>query len=140
MNLNGNWEGYYEYGEGYILPYFGERVKIEVIIKGENDSFTGSTTEEESNLSVPSEARIKGFTEGDMISFVKTYPINPQIDGYSNKIQIKEGQLDIEHVGFCDHKNQSIYGSWQIQQVFKNEYNQDDVEYVGGIWFLKKVQ
>lgn len=27
MNLVGKWEGYYEYGEGYALPQFGERVK-----------------------------------------------------------------------------------------------------------------
>ena len=28
MNLTGKWQGFYEYGSGYDLPYFGQRVNI----------------------------------------------------------------------------------------------------------------
>ena len=74
MNLIDNWEGYYEYGEGYTLPQFGERINILVNLQGTNDSFIGTVKEEKSDYSVPADATIKGFSENEFISFIKKYP------------------------------------------------------------------
>ena len=71
MNLSGEWEGYYEYGIGYYLPYFGERVKLYISLEDLNEGLTGKCSEEESEFSVPSIASIKGFHEEEYISFVK---------------------------------------------------------------------
>ena len=50
MELKGHWEGYYQYGAGYTLPYFGQRVKMTVSFEGTNDRFKGSIEEEETDL------------------------------------------------------------------------------------------
>ena len=52
MNLTGNWQGFYEYGLGYELPFFGQRVKINAMITDVNGSFTGEIEEEISEFSV----------------------------------------------------------------------------------------
>ena len=46
MNLSGNWQGFYEYGSGYELPYFGQRVNIKACITDVNGSFTGEIEED----------------------------------------------------------------------------------------------
>ena len=51
MDLSGAWKGYYEYGEGYYLPYFGERVKIEVVLSQSTNKIKGTSNELESILS-----------------------------------------------------------------------------------------
>jgi len=38
MNLIRKWEGYYQYGSGYTLLQFGERVNIIVVFEGMNNS------------------------------------------------------------------------------------------------------
>lgn len=78
MNLEGKWEGFYEYGNGYTLPQFGKRVKIWVNLKGENEDFTGEVSEEKSEYSIPYKGIIKGFWDEGLISFVWTYPVNPR--------------------------------------------------------------
>ena len=71
MNLTGNWQGFYEYGSGYDLPHFGQRVNIKASIIDINGSFTGEIKEDSSVFSTKLEATIKGFVEADFISFVK---------------------------------------------------------------------
>lgn len=136
--IEGTWKGYYEYGEGYLLPYFGQRVSFEITIDGDDHSFTGTTREEPSEYSVPSQASVKGFIDNNLVSFIKTYPINPIIDEHNQTIQIEAGQLNIEHLGIIDHAQQCMYGSWQIEDKFVNEEGQQDINYVGGIWLVRK--
>ena len=136
MEINGKWKGYYEYGLGYILPYFGNRVELEMIVNVDSSgNITGSTTEVPSEFSVNVEASIKGFIDQDLISFIKTYPVLPSIadDG---TIQLTEGTLEIQHTGFIDRENQAIYGDWLIEEKFINEEGYNDIEYLTGIWLL----
>ena len=140
MSLKGNWEGYYEYGEGYILPYFGERVKIEVELYGDESSFTGLVTEEDSKFSVPLQGEIKGFLENELVSFIKTYDGNPTIrEDQHNSLVIEKGTLEIEHQGYYDEKNQSMYGSWIFEQQQEDEEGKYDAV-MTGTWLLKKMK
>jgi len=139
MNIIGNWEGYYEYGEGYSLPQFGERVEISVVFQGNNDKFIGTVNEKPSDFSVPLEATIQGFTENELISFVKRYPKIPRFKEHgSNEIVFEHGQLEIEHMGFIDAAHNSIYGTWTITENEEDDQGTFEVT-VYGIWLLKKV-
>jgi hypothetical protein len=138
MNLTGNWQGFYEYGLGYELPFFGQRVKIKSTITDVNGSFTGEIEEEISEFSVHLKSSIKGFTENDFISFVKKYSQKPILNN-SSKTIYETGHLEIEHEGFIDEENQSIYGKWMIREIMTDE-NLGTFEYTTeGIWFLLKV-
>lgn len=134
MNLMGNWKGYYEYGDGYVLPQFGEKVTIFVNLQGNNDSFIGTVEEETSEHSIPLKATIKGFSQNDFISFVKTYPKIPRLKEIgSTEVIYDSGCLEIEHDGIIDSKHNAIYGSWTIIE------NGDIENAVYGTWLLKKV-
>ncbi|MBR9845395.1 MAG: hypothetical protein GYB35_04410 [Algicola sp.] len=140
MNLIDNWEGYYEYGEGYTLPQFGERVNILVNLQGSNESFIGTVKEEKSDYSVPADATIKGFSENEFISFVKKYPVHPRLKTLGgSEIIVENGQLEIEHYGYIDPKFDAIYGTWSITE--KNASNIDfEPETVFGTWLLRRVK
>ena len=139
MDLIGKYEGFYEYGGGYILPQFGSRVDILVTIKGKNDNFSGTVNEILSEHSVPLMSTLSGFKDNDFVSFVKRYDQLPSIkqDG-SNEVVLGEGELEIEHTGYVDTKNKSIYGKWFIHHIgFDEEGEYESTS--EGIWFLKKV-
>ena len=139
MNIIGNWKGYYEYGEGYSLPQFGERVEIFASFQGNNDKFIGTIKEITSDHSIPMDATVQGFTEEGLISFIKRYPKVPRIKEFgSSEIELENGQFEIEHVGMIDSDNNSIYGSWSISEIVSDDQGTyEDTVY--GIWLLKKV-
>lgn len=140
MELSGNWEGYYEYGLGYSLPHFGERVKMKVSLSGDHEEFTGEIEEEQSEFSVPQPSTLTGFCEDNFISFVKTYSLMPRIeeDGSTDLVEEK-GQLEVIHEGVLDEKNKAIYGNWTIIESFKDEMGLVQEYAMGGIWLLKKI-
>ena len=134
MNLTSNWQGFYEYGSGYDLPYFGQRVNIKASITDVNGSFTGEIEEDDSVFSTKLNATIKGFIEDSFISFVKQYPKYPIIsDDYSSIIRYENKTLEIEHEGILDENNNSIYGNWYIMTE-----NNDEIA-SQGIWLLTKI-
>ena len=134
MNLTGNWHGFYEYGSGYDLPYFGQRVNIKALITDINGSFTGKIEEDDSVFSTKLNATIKGIVEDGFISFVKQYQKYPIIsDDYSSIIMYENKTLEIEHEGILDENNNSIYGNWYIMTE-----NNDEIA-SQGIWLLTKI-
>lgn len=133
MNLiEGKWAGFYEYGLGYELPYFGQRVKLSMELTFENGHIHGTSKEEKSAYYVNAVAKIDGYVDEDFISFVKTYPIFPFI-GENGEVQTKKGELVICHTGVIDKEKNTMYGSWFIQD--KNVLQGDEGE---GIWLLEK--
>ena len=138
MNLTGNWQGFYEYGSGYDLPHFGQRVNIKASIIDINGSFTGEIKEDSSVFSTKLEATIKGFVEADFISFVKKYSKRPIIVEHSATIKYEEGSLEIEHEGFVYVQNNSIYGNWLIIETITDEFGTFENS-TQGIWLLTKI-
>ncbi|MFT5725588.1 MAG: hypothetical protein ACI9JN_002713 [Bacteroidia bacterium] len=139
MHIEGTWEGYYEYGDGYVLPHFGERVGIMVTFQGENEEFSGTVKEDGSTFSVPLQAKIMGVVEYNVVSFIKTYPKNPRIkeEGKAD-LYFDDGELEIYHSGYWDEKSNSMYGWWSITSEFEDE-NGVFESVTSGIWLLKKV-
>ena len=133
MNLvEGKWTGFYEYGLGYELPYFGQRVKFSVELTLENGNIHGISKEEKSAYYVNADAKIEGYEDEDFTSFIKTYPVYPFIDE-NKEIQSKKGKLVICHTGIIDEEKNTMYGSWFIQD--KNAVQGYECE---GIWLLVK--
>ena len=138
MNIEGKWKGYYEYGVGYQLPFFGSRVEMQVeFVVDQEGKFTGTITEIPSDFSVPMDAKINGFIDIDLISFIKSYPSHFQINP-DNTMKVSEGSLDIQYTGYIDEKNHAIYGEWSIEDEFTNEEGFDDTGYSTGIWLIKR--
>ena len=138
MDLSGAWKGYYEYGEGYYLPYFGERVKIEVVLSQSTNKIKGTSNELESSFSVPLKGTINGVVKDDIISFEKVYPVKPVISNDSKKkVEFKKGELVIIHEGVIDSEFNSIYGYWYIKEILKDDIGEYE-SILNGIWLLRK--
>lgn len=121
MDISGKWNGYYEYGFGYYLPYFGSRIQIEVeLYLDESNNLSGTVNELKSEFSVSGKSDIKGFVDKDLISFVKSYNVLPIINE-NNNIETLEGNLNVNHIGIIDKTNKAIYGEWQIQTEVERE-------------------
>lgn len=138
MNIKGNWEGFYEYGHGYTLPQFGERVKTKFSLDGNEGQFNGTGSEEQSKFSVPSDSIINGFIENDMVFFKLTYPIIPALAEPEMTLEILPGQLEIEYSGYFDRKNQAMYGTWVIPNP--DQEAMDQGYFSAGIWILRPVE
>jgi hypothetical protein len=137
QELSGKWVGYYEYGLGYDLPYFGQRVKYQIEVTFEDDNIIGTASEEKSEYSVDSKATIKGYIEDDLISFVKTYPIKSTIQE-DHTIQNSKGEQFVNHTGILDQDKMVMYGLWtiEIHTIEKDEfYEPNQCE---GIWLIEK--
>ncbi|MEM6802393.1 MAG: hypothetical protein AAF696_13375 [Bacteroidota bacterium] len=140
MEIQGKWEGYYEYGLGYSLPHFGERIKMQLSIRGDAEEFEGEIEEEPSEFSVPHTSTLTGFCEESFISFVKTYPISPSIDEEEATDLVEEkGKLEVVYEGALDEKNKAMYGNWTIIESLKDERGMLHEFAIGGIWLLRKV-
>ncbi len=136
-SLIGTWVGYYEYGLGYGFPFFGKRVVYQIDITIENEDFMGTAVEEKSPYSVDSSEAIKGFIEGDLISFVKTYPTKSTIRN-DDVIEISKGEQLVNHTGYLDRVRKTMYGLWTIEQNYVDIEFPKEVQQCEGIWLLEK--
>lgn len=137
MKISGIWEGYYEYGYGYVLPYFGERVKITLQMDGNQGNFKGRIVEEKSNFSVPYESIVEGFIENNIVSFNKIYPVIPNIQDDNITIEYFDGNLEIDHSGYFDEDNSAMYGTWIIHNL--DEEAEAQGHFCAGTWLLKRI-
>ncbi|GEM_PF-5575766 len=95
--IEGDWEGYYEYGQGYTRPQLGSRKSFQLKMKSDRGQVEGSCIDEEYNLN----AGIWGFVDRELISFIKKYP--------------EEGpKNEIHFTGFFDKGDHSFTGTWVI--------------------------
>ena len=138
MKLAGKWVGFYEYGQGYQPPSFGERVVVEFIIEDQEDGFEGSCREEASAYSIDEISKITGFTENGMISFTKTYQNTYQIQDDQQVIIVSGKEMQVNYYGEYTPKGDCIYGLWEVESE-EFELDGELVQTVSsGIWKLTK--
>ena len=137
MKMQGNWIGFYEYGEGYSLPHFGERVKFRFSLEDTENGFEGKCIEDDSEISIKEISEVSGFIEDGMISFVNTYSNRYEIDEENiqprNKI-IEGKEYSVNYSGLYDERFDCFYGVWEI------DYKDSELTdfFTGGIWKMKK--
>ncbi|MEM7163038.1 MAG: hypothetical protein AAF487_11435 [Bacteroidota bacterium] len=141
MTINGIWEGFYEYGLGYNLPEFGQRIMTQIEFKGNAIEFKGKVLyEEKSRFSVPFVSELNGFIELDHISFRLSYTdeVSPGREIEASTFD-KNNLIVVDYLGIIDDKYQSMYGNWIISDILHlNEVTDDDLMPCEGIWLLKK--
>ena len=136
MKMEGDWIGFYEYGAGYLLPYFGQRVNFRLSLTDTEDGFEGTSIEDDSKFAIKEISKISGFVEEGMISFANTYANYYGIDEESMelKIEIEGKEYQVNYSGHYDEKFDCFYGSWEIQ-YHDLEY---EVQVSSGIWKMEK--
>lgn len=140
MEILGKWEGYYQYGEGYVLPQFGEKVTFMAILEESPDGegFVGTIDEDSSDFSEALIASMKGYIEGELISFIKTYSQN-SLSSKEDKKNKEQAKVEIEYQGYIDEKHESMYGSWMLEEIQHDEEGPYEAVCTGN-WLLKKVE
>lgn len=142
MEITGTYDGFYEYGPGYLLPEFGKCVQFQVEITEENGTITGKVKEEESEFSVHHPAEIKGHIEDRSIFFIKNYlPKTVDIEEIIDSAPLGQANLEpIDHAGYIDHENKCLYGDWTIEIYIEREDGTREKEpyFLRGIWFLSR--
>lgn len=137
MNLTGEWKGFYEYGFGYDLSHFGQRVNFQLSLIDDAAALKGSSQEEKSDYSVDLDGTIKGFHEDRLVSFIKTYPKTPDIQA-DGSIIFKEGSLEVEHIGELDESLTKMFGKWTVFMEFEEDGTLYETQFEG-IWYLEKI-
>lgn len=139
MNIKGVWKGYYEYGIGYDPPYFGERVEIFLTILGGEGDFEGFCIEEASPFSIQEPSNIKGSFEEGVVSFVKSYQNQYEIEDVDYTLIKKEGKpMEVYYDGIYNQEYDCLFGSWVIDSE-PFEVDGQMVQYVcQGTWKLMR--
>lgn len=144
MKISGTYEGFYEYGIGYILPEFGQRVKMRVHLTEENGKLSGTVNEEESEISVHHPAIIEGEVRENGIFFIKRYTVETiNVEEVLDSDSSNQASLDpIDHAGYIDELHNCLYGDWLIEAYLENEDGTKQTEpyYFRGIWFLSRIK
>ena len=139
MSLTGNWKGFYEYGYGYGLKQFGQRVAINLQVTDEDGAISGTCEEEKSDIAVDLVSTVQGFYEDRILSFVKTYPKRPNLSE-ENEIIITDGTLEVEHIGQISEDNNTLFGRWSIYDQFTDEDGKTYEYATDGIWLLERTK
>lgn len=130
------WSGYYIYGLGYGPPEFGEKVLTEMVIHVNENGFEGQTKEFGSPYAVDQIGHVTGFTDANLVSFVKTYPSQNKT-AEDGPIQSDGHQFEIRFTG--EYEEDCMFGTWEIEQEYIQE-NERFVTVFQGLWKLNRVK
>ncbi len=110
------WKGHFTYLDGYDEDMY-RSVEFTVEINIEDSVFTGYSWDEESRSSFNSPAKIKGFFDGDTVSFVMSYPClyykneNGQIE-----LDKSKKHPEIHYYGRLSQDGKKISGEWEMTE------------------------
>lgn len=118
--LSGYWEGYFIYGLGFELPFFGERVKMNAQLTFNDSEIIGTLTEEKGPFSTGKTVAINGFVEDFLISLQVQYVTNPVIleDGFTTE-EI-EHDFTINYNGTIDFQKKAMHGLWYMENEIES--------------------
>ena len=138
QELSGYWEGYFIYGLGFELPFFGERVKMNAQLTFDDSEITGTLTEEKGPFSTGKTVAINGYIEDFLISLEVQYSTNPVIleDGLTTE-EI-EHDFTINYNGTIDFQKKAINGLWYMENEIESHLDLE-IPPAEGLWVLKKV-
>lgn len=142
MNMRsiiGTWKGFYEYGSGYPIPYFAERVEIEMQLNGDNDKFTGNCIEFESEISDNMQSEIFGFVDDEYISFRKIYQDTFTIENNGEITKQLNKESVVFYSGNYDIKTDCIFGFWEYSAEENGLEDDEMFANFGGIWKCNRV-
>ncbi|QJP34404.1 hypothetical protein F0365_08340 [Nonlabens sp. Ci31] len=137
--LNGYWEGYYIYGLGFALPFFGEKVKLFAQLNFKDGKITGQHTKEKGPFSTGKTVNLNGFWEHHMVSITVHYTNNDVIleDGFPK--ENLEHDFEITYNGYLDLDKKAIYGLWYMEHEINGTLDLE-IPPAEGLWMLRKAK
>lgn len=140
VNIKGQWVGHFTYGEEYGKDLFGEKVIFRLFIDSfEEEQFIGRSIDIEgvgANFGI---AHIKGFIEGNQISFTKEYPNFYAFDISGKFIEEKNKKHPlVNYLGEYNESTQTFSGTWELNIEIKpigQEWLEDTCT---GLWEIRK--
>jgi len=134
--ISGQWYGYFSYGPDYGAELEGEKVTFSFLIEEKGGGeFTGKCIELNGIGASKEVSTIKGFLEGDTISFQKEYKTPFAIDERGNEIPPGNGPMPpVSYLGKYNNKSDRFSGDWEI---WVNEEAYGDGTFVDlctGVW------
>ena len=135
------WKGYFTYQDGYeaIDQYIEVPFSMKLTFNG--TSFTGESTDAESETIFDKPATVKGFVEEHKISFVLQYPYAYFKDEDGTLVLDKKAKHpEIRYFGILDEDNKGYIGMWEMT-VYEEKYFDDYLEEVAnGTFEMRRVK
>lgn len=125
--LQGTWEGFYEYGQGYERPLAGSRVGFQMTLFSRKGQLEGTCTDE----GRPGSAGVWGFVDRELISFIRKYAPSADEDAGNGNGDLSEVSTDVHFTGFFDRDELSFTGTWVIDS--------GDGKVNSGSWAMVKI-
>lgn len=92
--------------------------KFELDLTFSDGSFEGTCTDEALKDILHEPISIRGFTDGNKISFIKSYPVKYYWNRTGNSyVADKSPGHEVEYYGEYDEKSGNFKGTWQIEQT-----------------------
>lgn len=119
-------------------------VSFTMKVSFQGNSFQGTRIDDETKSVINEPVRVKGFLEGDFISFTIDYPCNYYIDPDTGQTILLEDEPHpgVVYEGFFDKTIQTYKGEYQvvIEELRKGVFQDDfDVEAIVGNWEMEKI-
>ncbi|MCI9844363.1 hypothetical protein [Flavobacterium pectinovorum] len=121
------WKGFFTYLHGYEIIDTYVRVAFQMDLTFDGNSFTGTSTDSESENIFTEPIMVKGFIENDIISFVINYPYHYYKDEDGNiKLDKNAQHPTIEYFGYYEKSEKKYSGTWEMiifeEKISKDEY------------------
>lgn len=109
------WKGFFTYLNGYEIIDSYIKVEFQMDLTFNDNSFTGTSTDSESENIFLEPTIVKGFIDKDIISFVINYPCYYYKDENGNlKLDENLQHPNIEYLGFYDETEKKYSGTWEM--------------------------
>lgn len=140
IDLTGQWIGYFTYGQEYGDDLVGEKVMFRLFVENfKNEEFVGTSIDLEGVGAIYENAKVKGFIEGNFISFTKEYPHFYGLDEAGNNNDDKNKQHPvISYSGKYNKDTEAYSGQWELRMEIKpvGDYWLEDI--CTGTWEIRR--
>ena len=139
INLEGDWIGFYEYGEGYSEA--NKLVKVPFVMTVENavDEFIGKIKEDKTSEGVEDLILVRGKLDNDLINFVKFYTKAHYIHEDNMIDSLDSDTLSkVYYTGQFIFDEKKFIGEWYIQDYFVDDSGVLHDKYLKGSWEMQK--
>ena len=141
IQLAGQWFGHFEYGVGYAERLQGQQVLFSFIVDEYTLSqFTGKCVEYDGVGASADISNIRGFVDGNRISFIKEYPTDYFIDEEGNDVKLEpRDSVRLMYFGLFNHASGEFAGNWEIWLDEQDLGAGSFVDIVSGTWAMRRV-
>lgn len=141
VEIDGNWIGFYRYGEAYTDADKELKVPFRVTITRGINEFVGTMWEEPEYGGIQDDIIIKGRQDGDEIEFVKYYALEHFTDEH-NQLHSRESEnpTTVYYHGKFHREEAKFKGQWELPALHEDEHGVLHEDSQTGFWELWREQ